>query len=84
MFFGGFGLVRGKPWTVGEEKQLNMMLQEGRSVRAIARVLGKTRDCVRMKVARLGLEVVVQSKSHRTTTKLTLPEDRTLCLPVLK
>ena len=69
--------MRGKAWTVEEEKQLKQMLQEGRSVRVIARVLGKTRDCVRMKIARLGLNVVVHPKSQprTTTTKLTLPED---------
>ena len=68
--------MRGKAWTVEEEKQLKQMLQEGKSVRVIARVLGKTRDCVRMKIARLGLNVVVHPKSQpRTTTKLALPED---------
>jgi len=61
-------MTKGKPWTVEEEKQLQQMLQENRSVRAIAKALGKTRDCVRMKIARLGLDVVVQGKSERTTT----------------
>jgi hypothetical protein len=61
--------VKGKPWTVDEEKQLRVLLAENKSVRAIAKVLGKTRDCVRIKIARLGLEVVVQTeKSQRTTT----------------
>jgi len=68
--------VRGKPWTVEEEKQLQMMLQENKSVRVIAKALGKTRDCIRMKLARL--EVVVQGeKNTRTTT--TCPS---LILPV--
>ncbi len=61
-------MTKGKPWTVEEEKQLQQLLQEDRSVRAIAKTLGKTRDCVRMKIARLGLDVVVQGKSQRTTT----------------
>jgi hypothetical protein len=61
--------VKGKPWTVDEEKQLRLLLAQNKSVRAIAKVLGKTRDCVRIKIARLGLEVVVQTeKSQRTTT----------------
>jgi hypothetical protein len=51
--------LRGRVWTVEEEKLLKEMLEEGKSVSAIARVLGKTRDCVRMKIARLGLDVVV-------------------------
>jgi histone H3/H4 len=62
-------MVKGKPWSVDEEKQLRQMLQAGKSVRVIAKVLGKTRDCVRMKAVRLGLEVVVQAeKNTRTTT----------------
>ena len=68
--------MKGKPWTVEEEKQLQQMLQLGKSVRVIAKALGKTRDCVRIKIARLGLDVVVQPKSERTTTSsLQLPSD---------
>jgi hypothetical protein len=73
--------VRGKPWTPEEENRLRQMLQANRSIRVIARTLGKTRDCVRMKVARLGLEVVVQEQknSPRTTTtclsSLVLPSE---------
>jgi hypothetical protein len=59
--------VKGKPWTPEEEKQLRMMLQENKSVRVIAKALDKTRDSVRIKIARL--EVVVQAeKITRTTT----------------
>jgi hypothetical protein len=62
-------MPKGKPWTVEEEKQLRQMVEARNSVRVIARTLGKTRDGVRMKIARLGLEVVVQPKtSERTTT----------------
>jgi hypothetical protein len=69
--------MRGKPWTVEEERQLRQMLEANKSVRVIAKALGKTRDCVRMKIVRLGLEVVVHpEKSERTTTtELILPED---------
>ncbi len=68
-------MTKGKPWTVEEEKMLEQMLRENRSVRAIAKALGKTRDCVRIKIARLGLDVV-QAKSERTTTtSLKLPSE---------
>jgi hypothetical protein len=40
---------------------LQEMLEEVKSVRPLVRVLGKTRDCVRMKIARLGLDVVAHS-----------------------
>jgi hypothetical protein len=47
------------------------MLQENKSARSIAKTLGKTRDCIRMKIA--GLEVVVHAeKNERTTTTATL------------
>lgn len=69
-------MTKGKPWTAEEERLLEQMLRENKSVRAIAKALGKTRDCVRIKIARLGLDVVVQAKQQRTTTSsLTLPAD---------
>ena len=70
-------MTKGRPWTVEEEKQLRQLLKAGKSVRAIAKILGKTRDCVRMKIARLELEVVVQesAESRTTTSSLILPEE---------
>jgi hypothetical protein len=70
-------LVKGKPWTVEEEKQLRILLQENKSVRAIAKAMGKTRESVRMKLARL--EVVVQGeknmRSTSTSASLVLPAE---------
>jgi hypothetical protein len=60
--------VKGRPWTVDEEKLLREMVGAHKSVRAIAKVLGKTRDCVAMKMARLGLEVVVGLEKNASTT----------------
>jgi hypothetical protein len=68
VFINGEQSVKGKPWTIEEEKQLRKMVEDKNSVRVIAKSLGKTRDCVRIKIARLGLEVVVRPKSERTTT----------------
>jgi len=54
---------------VEDENRLKQMLQADKSVRVIAKAMGKTRDCIRKKIARLGLEVVVHAeKSGRTTT----------------
>jgi hypothetical protein len=70
-------LVKGKPWTVEEEKQLRILLQENKSVRAIAKAMGKTRESVRMKLARL--EVVVHGeknmRSTSTSASLVLPAE---------
>jgi hypothetical protein len=65
-----------------------VLLQEKKSVRSIAKALGKTSDCVRIKIVRLGLEVVVQAeKSQRTTTtsaSLVLPGELPLIEEELK
>jgi IS30 family transposase len=69
--------MKGKPWTPEEESRLRQLLKANRSARAIARIMGKSRECVSMKIARLGLEVVTAQKnsdvtttSHLTTLKL--------------
>ncbi len=69
--------MKGKPWTPEEEDRLRQLLKANRSARAIARIMGKSRECVGMKIARLGLEVVTEQKnsgvtttSHFTTLKL--------------
>jgi hypothetical protein len=69
--------MKGKPWTVEEERLLREMLKEGKTARAIAKVLGKTRESVRIKIARLGLEVVVPPTPlpRTTTTNLQLPKE---------
>ena len=52
------------------------MLQVDKSVRVIAKAMGKTRDCIRKKIARLGLVVVVPvCRKKRTTTSLVLPAE---------
>jgi len=67
-------VVKGKPWTVEEENELKQLLRAKRSARAIARIMGKSRECVSMKIARLGLEVVTSPNSSVTTTScLNLP-----------
>lgn len=65
-------MVKGKPWTGEEENQLRQMLKAERPVRAIARALGKTRECVRVKIARLGLDVVVRPEKISPSTTTTL------------
>jgi len=51
------------------------MLEAKKSIQVIARALGKSRGCVSVKIARLGLEVVVGAKKtgDTTTSCLTLP-----------
>ena len=61
-------MMKGKAWTLEEENRLRQLLKANRSARAIARIMGKSRECVSMKIARLGLEVVTQQKNCDVTT----------------
>jgi hypothetical protein len=78
-------MTKGKPWENEEEKRLKELVLAGRSVRAIAKALGKTRDSVRIKIARLGLEEEVLAKTERTTSiSLELPKELPSVEDVLK
>jgi hypothetical protein len=64
--------MRGKSWTVDEEKQLREMVQEHKKLSEIAGFFGKSSECVKMKISRLKLVVVVR-QIHTTTTTNELP-----------
>ena len=59
---------KGKAWTFEEGNRLRQLLKANRSARAINRIMGKSRECFSMKIARLGLEVVTQQKNCGVTT----------------
>ena len=66
-------MTKGKPWNVGEEKRLGVLLKSGVSVQGIAKAMGKTLESVQVKVFRLGLEVeggVFSVATTSTTTSL--------------
>ena len=58
--------MKGKPWSVEEEKQLREMVQEHKRLSEIAGFFGKSSASVKMKISRLKLVVVRQI--HTTTT----------------
>ena len=70
-------MARGKPWTVDDERQRRQLLTEKKSVRSIAKVLGKSLTSVQMKASRLGLVVVDGSEKNTPSTttfvKIILP-----------
>ena len=66
--FGGVGLVKGKPWTVEEERLLREMVQQKKSLAVMASTLGKSVESVRTKIRRLGLRVVVARQIQGATT----------------
>jgi len=69
-------LVKGKPWTKEREKALIVMVQKRKPFDVIAAALGTTGESVRMKIRRLGLEVVDREKNQwSTTSSLPLPQE---------
>jgi hypothetical protein len=66
--------LRGKKWSVEEERLLKKLLQEGHSYGYIAEKFKTSKTAVRMKASRLELLVVDRSpRSPRTTTKQIKP-----------
>ena len=61
-------LLKGKPWSSEEEKQLRDLLAAKTPLVVIAKGLGKPDGAVCQKIRRLGLEVVEQRKNVCTTT----------------
>jgi hypothetical protein len=49
--------VRGKPWSVDEERQLRQLVEEGKGFSDISQVMGKSRVSVKNKVYNLGLSL---------------------------
>ena len=64
--------MKGKPWTVDEEKQLREMVQEHKRLNEIAAFFNKSPESVKKKINRLGLVVVVR-QIQQTTTSNKLP-----------
>ena len=64
--------MRGKPWTVDEEKQLREMVQEHKKLSEIAGFFGKSPESIKKKIGRLKLVVVVR-QIQQTTTSNELP-----------
>jgi hypothetical protein len=70
--------VKGKPWSVEDEKKLKDWVTSGVSVEALVFSFDGqyTKDAIYKKMERLGLEVVDEEKKNiSTTTSLELPEE---------
>lgn len=60
--------MKGKPWTVEEERLLREMVQQKKAIAVMASTLGKSVESVRTKIKRLGLRVVVARQIQGATT----------------
>jgi hypothetical protein len=70
--------VKGKPWSVEDEKKLKDWVTSGVSVEALVFSFDGqyTKDAIYKKMERLGLEVVDEEKKNiSTTTSLELPAE---------
>jgi biotin operon repressor len=69
--------VKGKPWSVEEEKRLRKLVAAGNGFNAISRELKKSPEAVRAKMERLGLVVDKQqgTGSRLSTSNVILPEE---------
>ena len=67
-------MSKGKPWSVGEEKQLREMVEEHKRVNEIAEFFGESPESIKQKISRLRLKVVVQ-QIQQTTTSILMPKE---------
>jgi len=69
--------MKGKPWTREQEKQLRELVESGESLNIIAPKMKKSKQAIRRKIERLGLEVVGQKPvdSRTTTSNVVLPKE---------
>jgi len=67
-------LVKGKPWTVKEEKQLKDLHEAKTPIDVISTKLGRKPTAIMVKCGRLNIDVVVP-KGCTTTTSIQLPSD---------
>ena len=51
--------MRGKPWSVDEERQLSRLVEEGKNSDEISRIMGKSRTSVRAKLFNSGLNCLI-------------------------
>ena len=49
--------MRGKPWSVDEERELRLLVEEGKGFSDISQVMGKSRVSVKNKIYNLGLSL---------------------------
>jgi hypothetical protein len=56
--------LRGKSWSVEEERQLRELVTQGFGISQIATIMGKGRLSVKAKVYNLGLSLVVTTDTH--------------------
>jgi hypothetical protein len=63
--------LRGKPWSVDEERQLSHLVEEGKSCEEISRIMGKSRSSVKGKLFNSGLNSLIVATGVRSAVATT-------------
>jgi hypothetical protein len=74
--------LRGKPWSVDEERQLRRLLEEGKSLDEISKIMGKTRTAVKGKFFNLGLNSLIVATEPRKLVAATTATTTSPAAPV--
>jgi hypothetical protein len=69
----GSSRLKGKPWTVDEEKQLRELLQQGLNAYEIGVEMGKAPNAIYEKAKRLGSRVIFSCNKKIITSRRQLP-----------
>jgi len=75
-------MTKGKPWDINEERKLRQLVEEGKTVDAICKIMVKTRDAVTQKMFDLKLKCLKEEKTGISgkktifsSSQLPIPED---------
>ncbi len=71
-------MTKGRPWDIDEERRLRQLVEDGKSVEEISRLMVKTQDAIKQKMFDLKLKekrVGASRKAVFSSSKLELPDD---------
>ena len=76
-------MTKGKPWDINEVRQLRQLVEEGKSIEEISRVMVKTHAAIRQKMIGLELKVLLKEQQQAVSggkpcfcsSKLEIPAD---------
>jgi hypothetical protein len=71
-------MTKGKPWDINEVRQLRELIDDGKSVEEISKIMVKTQDAIKQKMFDLKLKekrVGVSRKTVFSSSKLELPSE---------
>jgi hypothetical protein len=58
--------VKGKPWEINEVRMLTQLVEQGKSIGEISKIMVKTLDIIRHKVFGLDLKVKIVKEKRQT------------------